>query len=109
MSPGDEARGGHLVEQRLEQVIVVAVDQRDRHARPREARRAGEAAEAGADDHNARHAVERECRLAGELRELRAQHAGEQRIERERARTVDDEQREQEHPQARDPRCRPPS
>ena len=43
MSPGDSAGGGHLIQQRLEDVVVVAIDQRDadRRAAPaREPRRA---------------------------------------------------------------------
>ena len=48
-----ELRGGHLVEQRLELVMVVAVDERDRHVFVvGEALRAAETREASADDHD---------------------------------------------------------
>ncbi len=61
--------GGHLIEQRLEQVIVVAVDQRHSHAGRCQARGTCESAEPCADDDDSRQAVQREGRLARELRE----------------------------------------
>ena len=49
---GGELSRGHLVQQRLELVVRVLVDQRDRHAGVAEVLRAGDAGEAGADhDH----------------------------------------------------------
>jgi len=47
---GVQARGGHLVEQRLEGVEVVAVDEGDLHVGVPELAGRVEAAEAGADD-----------------------------------------------------------
>ena len=47
-----QAAGGHLVEQRLEEVEVAAVDQRDRDRRALERARRVEPAEAAADDHH---------------------------------------------------------
>ena len=55
--PGDLGgcqRGGRdLIEQRLEQMMVAAVDQRDADRRAREPKRRFQSAEAGADDDNA--------------------------------------------------------
>jgi hypothetical protein len=55
--PGDVARrergGGDLVEQRLEQVVVVAVQQRDLGRGPGQRPRRLQPAEAGAEDHHA--------------------------------------------------------
>ena len=45
-----EAGGGHLVEQRLEQVMVAAIDQRDLDRRPLELAHGPEAGESAADD-----------------------------------------------------------
>ena len=54
---GVQRRGGDLVEQRLEEVVVAAVDERDAHGRARSARAAAEPAEAAADDHDVGHPV----------------------------------------------------
>ena len=48
--PGDSMPGGHLVEQRLEQVVVAAVDQRDVDRLAAEEAGREEPAEAAADD-----------------------------------------------------------
>src|SRR5438105_963049 len=45
-----ERRRGHLVEQRLEDVVVAAIDERDRHRRVAQRLRRVQAAEAAADD-----------------------------------------------------------
>ena len=47
-----QRRSRHLVEQRHEQVIVVAVDDDDVAISPAESSRAGEPAEAGPHDHH---------------------------------------------------------
>ena len=52
-----ELRGGHLVEQRLELVVVVAVDQRDLDPGVGQHLGAPDAREAAPDDHHARRAV----------------------------------------------------
>ena len=44
--------GGDLVEQRLEQMMVAAIDQRDPHRRPFQRARGPQAAEPAADDHD---------------------------------------------------------
>jgi hypothetical protein len=49
-----ERRRRDLIEQRLEQVVVTAVDQRDVDRRAREGTRRGQAAEAAANDHDVR-------------------------------------------------------
>jgi hypothetical protein len=49
-----EAGGGHLVQERLEDVMVVAVDERDLDGRMAQRARRGEAGEAPADDDDAR-------------------------------------------------------
>ena len=50
MSAGDKARGRHLIEQRLEQMIIVAVDQRDIDGGAGKRLGGRKPAEAGADD-----------------------------------------------------------
>jgi hypothetical protein len=50
-----QTRGRHLVEQRLEQVMVLAVEQRQLGPGARQAARGREAAEAAADDHDLCH------------------------------------------------------
>ena len=47
---GGERRGGHLVQQRLEEVVVFAVDQRNAHGVGRERAGGVQAPEAAADD-----------------------------------------------------------
>ncbi len=45
-----ERRGGNLIEQRLEQMVVVAIEQRDAHVMPSQDLRRRQPAEAAADD-----------------------------------------------------------
>ena len=49
---GREARRRHLVEQRLKQVVIAAVEQRDAHRRALQGLRCREPAEASTDDHD---------------------------------------------------------
>jgi hypothetical protein len=51
---GREARGRHLVEQRLEKMVVLAVDDSDPHRRASQRSRRREAAEPPAQNHHAR-------------------------------------------------------
>src|SRR5262249_11400942 len=51
---GREARGRNLIEQRLKEVIIVAIDDRHVERRVGKPLGGGEPAEAGADDHDAR-------------------------------------------------------
>ena len=53
---GRQRRRRHLIEQRLEQVVVVAVEERDAHRRTLQRLRGREPAEAAADDHDVRRA-----------------------------------------------------
>ena len=53
-----QGRGGDLVEQRLEQVMIRAVDDRQADVGPPQRLRRGQAAEAAAEDHDARTATE---------------------------------------------------
>lgn len=50
---GAEGGGGHLIEQRLEEVVVAAVDESDAGGRVFEGLGGGDAAEAAADDDDA--------------------------------------------------------
>jgi hypothetical protein len=52
-----EAGGGHLVQQRLEQVMVAAIDQRDLHRCAAQLPHGPQAAESTTDDHDAFHIV----------------------------------------------------
>ena len=56
---GREAGRRDLVEERLEEVMVAAVDDRQAHGRLAELARRGQPAETGADDDDVRRAVER--------------------------------------------------
>ena len=51
---GRQTRGRDLVEQRLEQVVIVTIDDRDIKRRPRELRGRRKAAESRSDDDDAR-------------------------------------------------------
>jgi hypothetical protein len=53
MSPGESAAWRHLVEQRLEQVVVLPVHQGDLDRRPGQRPRRFQPAEAGAQNHHA--------------------------------------------------------
>ena len=53
IAPGRQDAGGHLVEQRLEQVVVPPVDERDVEVGRGEQAGGGQAAEPAADDDNA--------------------------------------------------------
>ena len=54
---GRQPRRGNLIEQRLEQMIVVTIDQGDTHGRPRQSCRTRKTAEARADDNHPRQPV----------------------------------------------------
>ncbi len=54
MSPGRQPRRGHLIQQRLEHVVVVAVDQRDAARRAGQAPGRGQAGKSAADDDDVR-------------------------------------------------------
>jgi hypothetical protein len=58
---GVQGRGCHLVEQRLKEMMVALVDERDVHVCVTEAARGLEAAEAGAEDEDVRSRLP--CRL----------------------------------------------
>jgi hypothetical protein len=49
-----EPRGGHLVEQRLEEMVILAIHQRDTHRRAAQGRDGCEAAEAAAEHDDVR-------------------------------------------------------
>jgi hypothetical protein len=51
---GVERRRGHLVQQRLEQVMVAPIDERHLHGAPAQTARRVEAREASSDDHDVR-------------------------------------------------------
>ena len=50
MSDGVQRRGRDLIEERLEQVVIAAIEQRDAHRRVGQRARAVEPAESAADD-----------------------------------------------------------
>lgn len=87
-----KARRRNLIEQRLKQVIVMAVDERHLHRNAAQPRRAGKSTESRTHDHDSRQSVERERGLSVELREHAPQAAFDQRIDREESRPVQGEQ-----------------
>lgn len=52
---GRQRRGGHLVQERLKEMVVVAIEQRDARRRAGKRPRRVQSAEAAADDHYMRH------------------------------------------------------
>ena len=76
MSLGASCDGGHLVEQRLELVVVVAVDQRDAHVVVLgELAGAADAGEPAADDDDVAPAVAVQATWAGSCRPCARAHA----------------------------------
>ena len=81
-------RGRHLIEKRLKQVVISAIDDRDRRTHTAQRRGTGDAAKSRTDDHYAWQAIECELRTAVEFRNTPPQLSFDPGIHGGGARTV---------------------